>query len=45
MKIIFLVHKLLFFKTTNQYTLDTKIWKNILNSYESKKDSLNIQAT
>ena len=30
MKIISTVHKLLFFKTTDLYTLDTKIWKNIL---------------
>ena len=37
MKIISNFHKLLFFKTTDLYTLDKKIWKNILNSYESKK--------
>ena len=35
MKIITVVHKLLFFKTTDLYTLDIKIWKNILSSYES----------
>ena len=35
MKIISTVHKILFFKTTDLYTLDTKIWKNILSSYES----------
>ena len=35
MKILSTVHKLLFFKTTDLYTLDTKIWKNILSSYES----------
>ena len=38
MKIISTVHKLLFFKTTDLYTLDTKIWKNILSSFESKKN-------
>ena len=32
MKILSTVHKLLFFKTTDLYTLDTKIWKNILSS-------------
>ena len=37
MKIIITVHQLLFFKTTDLYTLDTKTWKNILSSYESKK--------
>ena len=37
MKIFSTVHKLLFFKTTDLYTLDKKIWKNILSSYESKK--------
>ena len=37
MKIISTFHKLLFFKTSHPYTLDTKIWKNILDSYESKK--------
>ena len=36
MIIIFTVHKLLFSKTTDLYTLDTKIWKNILSSHESK---------
>ena len=36
MKIIYAVHKLLFFKTTDLYTLGTKIWRNILSSYESK---------
>ena len=37
MKIIITVHQLLFYKTTDLYTLDTKTWKNILSSYESKK--------
>ena len=37
MKIISTFHKLLFFKTSHPYTLGTKIWKNILGSYESKK--------
>ena len=37
MKIISTVHKLLFFKTTDLYTLHAKIWKNILSSYESFK--------
>ena len=37
MKTISTFHKLLFFKTTNLYTLDTKIWESILSSYESKK--------
>ena len=37
MKTITTVHQLLFFKTTDLYTLDTKIWKNVLSSYESKK--------
>ena len=37
MKIISTVHQLLFFKTTDLYTLDTMIWKkNILSSYEKK---------
>ena len=37
-------YKLLFFKTTDKYTLDTKIWKIILRSYESKnKKKLNTQ--
>ena len=36
MKIISTFHWLLFFKTTDPYTMDTKIWKNILNSYEIK---------
>ena len=45
MKIILTVHKLLIFKTTDLYILDTKIWKNILSSYENKKNSLNTQAT
>ena len=30
MKIIYTVLKQLFFKTTDLYTLETKIWKNIL---------------
>ena len=30
-------------KTTDLYILDTKISKNFLSSYESKKNSLNIQ--
>ena len=34
-EIMFTVYKLLFFKTTDLYTLDTKISKNILSSYES----------
>ena len=37
MKIMSIVHKLLFFKTADLYTLNTKIWKSILSSYESKK--------
>ena len=37
MKIISTVHKLLLFKTTDLYTFDKKIWKNILSSYESEK--------
>ena len=41
MKIITTVCQLLFFKTT----LDTKILKNILNSYESKNKSLNMHTT
>ena len=36
MKIIYNVYKLLIFKTTDLYTLDTKIWKNIMSSYESQ---------
>ena len=44
MKIISNVHKLLFFETTDS-TLDTKIWKNILSSYESKTKYLNMQTT
>ena len=40
MKIITTVHQLLFFKTTDLYILDTKIWKNILSSYKSKKFNL-----
>ena len=43
MKITTTVHQLLFFKATDIYTLDTKIWKNILNSYEKKH--LNMQRT
>ena len=39
MKIIPTLHKLLLFKTTDLCNLDTKIWKNILSSYESKKKS------
>ena len=34
MKIISTVHEVLFFRTTDLYALDTKIWKNILSSYE-----------
>ena len=45
MKIITTVCQLLFFKTTDLYTLDTKILKNILNSYESKNKSLNMHTT
>ena len=37
MKIISTFHKLLFFKTTDLHTLDTKMRKNILSSSESKK--------
>ena len=37
-KIISTVHKLLFSKTSELYTLGTKIWKNTLSSYESKKN-------
>ena len=43
MKIISTVHKLLLFKTTDLYTLDKKIWKNILSCYESEKKILNTQ--
>ena len=32
MKIISIIYKLLFFKTTDLYNLDKKIWKNILSS-------------
>ena len=45
MKIISTFHKLLFFKTADLYTLDTKIRKNILSSYESKKKNWNMQTT
>ena len=45
MKTISIFHKLLVFKTANLYTLDIKIWKNILSSYESKKSYLNMQTT
>ena len=45
MKIISTVHKQLLFKTTDLYTLDKKIWKNILSSYESEKKILNTQKT
>ena len=45
MKIISTVHKLLLFKTTDLYTLDKKIWKNILSCYESEKKILNTQKT
>ena len=45
MKVIPTVHKLLFFKTTDQYTY-TKTRKNIFGSYENKyqKDCLNTSA-
>ena len=43
MKIMSTVHKLLFFKTTDLYTLGTKILKNMLSSYESKRKYLNLQ--
>ena len=47
MKFIITVHQLLFFKTTALFIYlgykDLK--KNILNSYESKKNSLNMRAT
>ena len=36
MKIISTVHKVLFFKITDLYTLDKNIWKKTLSSYESK---------
>ena len=36
MKIIYTVYKLLIFKITDLYALDTKIWKNIVSSYESQ---------
>ena len=45
MKIISIVYKLLFFKITDLYTLDTVIWKNISSSYESLKNYLNVQTT
>ena len=32
MQIIYTVHKLLFFETTDLYSLDTKLLKNILSS-------------
>ena len=35
MKIMSAFHRLLFFKTNDPYTLDIKISKNILSSYES----------
>ena len=37
MKTISIVDKLLFFETNDLYTLDTKIGKSILNSYEIRK--------
>ena len=37
-KIISTLHKLLFFKTTDLHTLDTKIWKNNSSSYKSQKN-------
>ena len=37
MKIMSIVHKLLFFKTTDLCTLDKKVWENVLSSYERKK--------
>ena len=36
MKFIYNINKLFLSKTTNLYTLDKKIWKSILSSYESK---------
>ena len=36
MKITYIIDELLFFKTTGLCTLNTKILKNILSSYESK---------
>ena len=45
MKTISTVDKLLFFQATKLYTLDTKIWKNILSSHERKRNSLNMQTT
>ena len=39
MKIMSIVHKLLFFKTTDLCTLDKKVWENVLSSYERKKNS------
>ena len=38
MKIITTVQQLLFSETTDLYTLDTKIWENILSSMKVKKD-------
>ena len=38
LKTITSVYKLLFFKTSDLYSLDTKIWKNNLSSYESKEN-------
>ena len=38
MKIITTVQQLLFSKTTDLYTLEKKIWEDILSSMKAKKD-------
>ena len=40
MKIISVVHQLLFIKTTDLHTLDAMLWKNILSSYKSRKKNI-----
>ena len=45
MKIIYIVHMLLFFKTPDLYTLDKNIWKSISSSYESKHKKIYLIAS
>ena len=40
MKIISVVHQLLFIKTTDLHTLDAMLWKNILSSYKSREKNI-----
>ena len=45
MKIIYIVHMLLFFKTPDLYTLDKNIWKSISSSCESKHKKIYLIAS